>query len=152
MTRTTSLVFACVLLAGCATSMGVYEFDNSRDFEASESEVWDAVMDYFTGNNIQIKTVERDSGIVYAERLYASQEELNLVADCGSNIFQASQLPSASFNVFVVDRNDNAETRVTVNTEFVDVYTDLWAGGTGRKRCNSRGVLEKAILDHIERY
>lgn len=151
MKRLGILALACTVLMGC-TAMQTYEFDNSRNYEASESEVWDALMDYFTRNNIQIKTVERDSGIVYAERVYGTEEELNLVADCGQNLFEASQLPSASFNVFVVDRDDHTSTAVTVNTQFTDTYKDLWAGGMGQKRCNSKGVLEASILSQVDLY
>ena len=151
--RTLAVATLAVVLVGCSAAMQTYQFDKSRTYPASPDQVWEGVMQYFTTNNIQIKTLERDSGVVYAEKVYPNQLELQLVADCGSNIFHESALPTASLNVFIAGRyRDEAETEVTVNTQFIDIYKDQWAGGMGQKPCNSKGTLEKTILDHVETY
>ena len=151
--RTLTVAAFAIVLVGCSTAMQTYQFDKSRSYPAPPDQVWEGVMQYFTTNNIQIKTLERDSGVVYAEKVYPDQVELQLVADCGSGFWHESALPTASLNVFIAgDFREEAETTVTVNTQFTDVYKDHLYGGMGQKPCNSKGMLEKTILNHIEAY
>ncbi len=79
--------------------------------------------------------------------------ELQLVADCGSDSFEESALLTANLNVFISGGfREEAETTVTVNTQFIDIFKDLLSGGMWQKPFNSKGTLEQNILKHVEAY
>lgn len=138
---------AALALTACAT-MQTYQFDNSRTYAAGEPAVWDSLMDYFTTNNVQIKTIERDSGIIYCEQIIALPEDIERVADCAVGILDVPTAGTASFNVFVrSDPDAAATTTVTVNTEFVMGINQL--GSMQSRYCVSKGALEAAVLDHV---
>jgi len=54
-------------VAGCGTAPKVHNFERFRSLQVSKDEAWLGVIDFFTSNSLQIKTIEKDSGIIYAE-------------------------------------------------------------------------------------
>ena len=152
--RLLAIVAIVVVVAGCATQMKTYEFARDREFAASRDVVWSQLMDYFTRHNIQIKTIEKDSGVVYAERSYGpADKEFSAFADCGIGPgTNPAGRGTISFNVFVTDGiSGQDKTRVTVNSIFempVLVYA-VFANVPEDRLCNSKGILEKQILDHL---
>lgn len=59
-------------LASCATAPEVYDFPKSRVVPEGKDAVWERVVEFFAANNLSIKTIEKDSGIVAAERMITS--------------------------------------------------------------------------------
>ena len=104
--------------------------------------VWEDIVQFLASKNIQIKNIAKDSGIIYAE---ASRFD-NDVADCGSPGILHIVGRRATFNVFVNRSSSNPT--VSVNTEFTEVRR--FDGPTMTVPCNSRGVLEAAILNAIK--
>ena len=149
------LTLSAFLLAGCAT-MQTYTFDRSRDIAAPEPVVWAALMDFFTRNSVSIKTLERDSGVVYAERMFGDVDEFDMFADCGSSFPATSAPPSTlALNAFVSTRPDAPNVTVlAINTQFTErlqmqVMFNVWYE---TRLCNSRGTLEDLIFEQIENY
>ena len=150
--RTVIIIIVAGVLAACATMPKTYEFERAREYSASKDQIWSRLMELLTSQNIQIKTVEKDSGIVYAERFYGPEGAKFLdFADCGLEIGNTpAGRPTAGMNVFVVEIADN-RTRVTVNTNFqmpVLVYAVI-ANVLEHRTCNSKGTLERRILDQL---
>ena len=149
----TLLILSVLLFFGCATAPLTYNFDSTRTYEAMEGEVWSDLMAFFTTNNIQIRTIERDSGIVYAERLYAGGDSLSLFsqfADCGNYALEIPGPGSASFNVFVNDEiSDQITVSVTTNFTMVWSSSSMWSTTTVVRACNSTGWLEGLVLNAI---
>jgi hypothetical protein len=96
---------------------------------------------FFTSNNIQIKTIEKDSGVIYAERARADPS----MADCGQDLAVELSRP-ANLNVFVKEASGG--TQVTVNANFEVVRT--FDNRTWNAPCHSTGLLEKQILSSIK--
>lgn len=142
---------AAFAASACASAPQVYTFDNSRTYEASFDATWEAVIDFFASNNIPIQTVERDSGIVYAERQYAgpNSDVFAANADCDNGIGNV-QTSSARFNVFV-RRQGEGQTQVTVNTTYGQTIIAFMSYVPSAVPCRSTGRLETLILDDIER-
>lgn len=129
------------LLAACATPPEQHAFDKSRTFALSKDAVWDQLLNHFTSNNIQIKTIEKDSGVIYAETSLSDKS----MSDCGVSALVHEQGRPASLNVFV--RPIGKQTQVTVNAKFQVIRqygSNIW-----RDECNSTGVLERQILGDI---
>ena len=146
----------CLALISCVGSPAPaqYQFDNSRSFDASMGDVWEAIIEFFAANNLPISMIERDSGLIVLDDLrFSSDEEFNQYADCGvaagdmGNLRQDSGI--GNMNLFIRERSTgNAE--VSVNTRFhllrevqTNMYLSKWF------ECVSTGALESVIFDRI---
>lgn len=122
---------------------------------APASLTWDAVIEYFAAQSIPVKTLERASGFVGAERQVIPREtsaEIRFakdLADCGFVGREADVrdvLPaSATFNVLVRGDSIQSTVRVTV------AYTGHVAPEEqmGKVSCVSRGRYESMLLDYV---
>lgn len=145
MKRLVMLTAAGLALAGCATPPAYVPFDNSTTVSLSKDEVWSNLVEYFATSNISIKTIEKDSGIIYAERMLAGAYEIGSVASCGANFMAPSMGATADLNVFV--REQTGGTRITVTTNFREMRSNAMANGQMfTAQCNSLGVMEAGIL------
>ncbi|MDE2162351.1 MAG: hypothetical protein KGJ53_04250 [Alphaproteobacteria bacterium] len=129
-------------LAGCATAPTKTQFSNSRSYPGSYDAVWTQVVHFFATNNIPIKNIAKDSGVIYAE---ASSFDSN-DADCGSNPLMTPQQNVIALNVFVQDKGDHRE--VSVNATFRQVLVGPY-NTVQTVTCLSRGTIEQTIFDSI---
>lgn len=138
-------VLAAALLAGCVTPPKPTAFDNSVTISRSKDAVWESLIGYFTANNIQVKTIEKDSGVIYAERM-AFDTGIGDLADCGKSAFEVDVGSTVGLNVFA--RSISASvTEVTVNAQFQ--VARMFDGQTRSYPCLSKGRLEAEILAAI---
>lgn len=149
--KTTSIAIILTVgltLAGCATMPKIYDVQSDRTFNASFDDTWDAVIEYFAENNIPIRTIEKDSGVIYAEQMFATGYDVSFLdyADCGGLALADSR--RAQFNVLVREASD-VTTRVRVTTEFVEARRDFW-GQSISVVCNSTGAMEDAVLTSVQ--
>lgn len=133
---------ACLLAVSCATPPTQRSIENSRTFAVSKDQAWEALLSYFTSNNIQIKTIEKDSGVIYAERALSDAS----MADCGAVPLAQEMSRPASLNVFVRETGDGVQ--VTVNAQFE--VTRMFDGTTWTDACFSTGLLERQLLTAVE--
>jgi len=138
--RVMMIMIATAILAACATPPQPVAVENTRTYDLPKDVVWERLLDFFTSQSIPIKTIEKDSGVVYAERAGFSPGQ----ADCGASLLnEMSRM--ASLNVFV--RQMGGETQVTVNTAFNVVRSydrQVWTA-----ECYSTGLIERQILQSI---
>ncbi len=139
--RLLGAALAAAVLSACATPPKEVQFVKARSFAMSKDAVWDSVLHYFTANSIQIKTIEKDSGVIYAER---SRYDASM-ADCGEVPLSQEVSRIATLNVFV--RPAGNLVQVTVNTDFNVVR--VFDNQSWTDRCFSTGVLEGQILSAI---
>jgi hypothetical protein len=132
---------ALVALAGCATPPKQTAFSNTQTYQSSKDQVWSDLLAFFTSNNIQIKTIEKDSGVIYAERSRSDPS----MADCGQDLAVELSRP-ATLNVFV--KPEASGTTVTVNATFEVIRS--FDNRTWTAPCHSTGVLERQILSSIK--
>lgn len=129
------------LLSGCMTPPRNYIFESSREYKSSFDEVWENIISYMASNNIKIKNIEKDSGVIYAE----STSFIDAFADCGGSGIWTKQGRVASFNIFV--RKVKSNPVVYVNTEFHEIR--VFDRQQQAFKCNSTGLLEQNILSSI---
>lgn len=130
-----------VAIAGCATMPASYTVDNSRTYDQSYDAVWEKIVGFFASRNIPIKNIAKDSGVIYAESTSFGDE----MADCGTGGLMVPFARRASVNVFVT--NSTTQPKVSVNTEFQEMRR--FDANTTTVNCNSKGVIERAVLDAI---
>jgi hypothetical protein len=143
MKNTLLAICACAAAVGCATPPATYSVSNSRTYDKSYDQVWESLVAFLATNNIQVKNIAKDSGVVYAER--ASFDAT--MADCGSPGLMIPEAKRATFNVFVT--HTTAKPTVSVNATFEEVRR--FDRTVQTVTCNSRGLLESRILDAIGR-
>lgn len=136
------LIAICVIaaLCSCATPPETHLFEKTETYTKPKDAVWTNLVDFFSRNNISIKTIEKDSGIIYAETTSFDPT----FADCGSAPLYHPVRNVAEFNVFVRQINQQ-RTQVTVNTTYREMrqfggYPPVVVD------CSSTGVLERMIL------
>jgi len=136
-------VGAFLFLSGCATPPKTHQFDKARTFNKSFEKAWQNTIQFFTSNSIPIKTIEKSSGVIYAEKLNGSAEEADTFADCGVPGIALVISTKISLNVFLQKVGPN-QSKATINTLFTQVRE------FDRRRhevsCNSRGTLEQRLL------
>lgn len=132
-------------LSACATAPKEYTFEKSRTFAKSKDEVWEKVISHFATNNIPIKTVEKDSGIIYAENLRFTPGQF---ADCGSSALEPPISGLVRMNVFVRPVSTDT-TEMTVNSDFEETRQFGQYPPTTVK-CNSTGALERQVFDSVD--
>ena len=135
-----------VLASGCATAPQQFEFDKTRTIPESKDVVWERLVGFFASNNLSIKTIEKDSGIIAAERMIGRPGSGGKIldwADCGSELLMTPINQTADLNVFVRPAPGGAT--VTVNTRFSESrqFADERPTVT---ICNSTGALERELL------
>lgn len=143
-------VLATVVTA-CATAPQVYEVRNAREYRLAKERVWDHLIQYFATNNIQIKTIDKSSGVIYAERAITSAPSGGKIADfadCGVVLFMAPVAQSIQLNVYVQDLGP-AQSKATVTTSFSETRGNTMDHMrlSSPVTCNSTGNLEAHVLD-----
>lgn len=137
---------ALMLLAGCYSPPRAHEFEAERVYALQKDAVWSNLMDWLTSHRVQIKTVEKDSGIIYAERAYTGSVPVFSYADCGMAGEQAISPQSAQFNIYVREVGPRS-TRVSVNATYSAVFVNPVNNTSQNITCTSRGDLETDILN-----
>lgn len=149
--RKSALSFAIVsalALSACATPPASYNVVNNRVVPESKDVVWERVVSFFATNNLSIKTIEKDSGIIAAERMISSPTTSGGIlgwADCGVNAMAPARSQGIDLNVFV--RPQGQATQITVNTRFNEVRFNTLTSMVEDVPCNSTGLLEERILN-----
>jgi uncharacterized lipoprotein len=131
-----------LLVAGCATRPAAAPLDDVREFGRGYDAVWDNLVQHLAGTDFRIKSTDRASGVIYAER--SSFDDA--LADCGTRGLASTSGRSVGFNVFVTEAD--GATRVQVNADFSEsryLERSRW-----ETECQSTGVLEASILDALE--
>ena len=129
------------MLCACATRPATHSFVNTRTYQKPYDAVWEDIVGFFAANNIQVKNIAKDSGVIYAETTRFDES----VADCGKpGIFRVIET-NARFNVFV--SRTTANPNVSVNAEYGQVWR--FDNNVQKIACNSRGTLEQRILDAV---
>lgn len=140
------LIAVAVALSGCGSNPGTYAVKNSGTYARPYDLVWEDVVEWFAKNNVQIKTIDKSSGVIYAERIWMNQFD-DTVSDCGKPAFPFVAVSRrASFNVFVNHANATSPT-VTVTAQFEE--TRAYGANRIVAACVSKGVLENLVLRSI---
>lgn len=135
------LLFASI--AGCATPPSGHRIENSRSYSISRDAIWSNLMKFFSENSIQIKTLEKDSGIVYAEVMSVTP---GLSVDCGGAGIWTITGTSALVNV-LIGKTHAGEIAATVN--IVGSQQRQLGARYRTVRCVSTGHIERGILDAL---
>ncbi|MDP8051023.1 hypothetical protein QJU23_01125 [Pasteurella atlantica] len=128
-------------LVGCIVPPKEYQFDKSRQYTQSFNEVWTKITKFYALNNIDIKSIEKASGIIVADVGTFD----HTIASCKVIPFALDASSVGKLNTFV---EKTQPITVTVNAKFSKTAR-MSDGATYPVECNSTGLLETQILDFI---
>lgn len=145
---------------GCAsTSMSTYEFDPHREYAASRNEVATALGDFFISHDIKFTLLDDNWGFWSTVPTYtgeANSETFNRYAYCENkwNLREYNEeIARVAFWVYVTNPVElGSRTLVRVQPIFLALEHESSAFTSGIAKCYSKGVFEKAVLDHISDY
>lgn len=133
-------------IAGCASlPQGGLPVEVSRELPRGYDTVWQQLVGLLANYNVQIKTIAKDSGVVYVSRDTFDES----LADCGSRALFPLHRRVLDVN-FLVTKIDAGATRVRVNARFIEVRGGPF-GRVDHIECVSRGNLEGAVIAALER-
>lgn len=132
-------------LSGCVTAPMQHQFDKTHSFEESKDVLWERAVSFFAERNLSIKTIEKVSGIIAAERsITAPSAGIEGFADCGSSPLEIPVAQTIDLNLFVRSL-PNGKTTATVNTNFTETRR-FGNGPPSTVSCTRTGKLESSIL------
>lgn len=146
---TSSLVAACFPVPAAPpvprTAMAV---------AAPFAQTWEAAIDALAERNIQIKTVDRASGLIVAEPQPVSSDNAEQLADCGLTAGQMIKLPTAAtWNLLV--RGDSVRSTVKANARFVYLSSSRGlmtsAQNQTPEECSTKGVWETELESQLKK-
>lgn len=150
-----SLIIMALGLSACVTPAKEYQVRNERQFDASKEVIWNRLIRHFATNNIQIKTLEKASGVIYAERdvggaatAWWERGQIGDLADCGKDFMRIPLAHSILLNVLVAETSSK-KTTATVTVTFKEIYDQRAGLGGPPATCNSTGRLEETILSSL---
>jgi hypothetical protein len=133
-----------VALAVCACApippAAAPDIQRTRTFALAPDAAWARLLEVMADQRLQLKAVERESGVIYAEELIARDPRL---ADCGrGRSWTPLDQTALTLNVFV--RENGSGSKVTINTSFKQMYSS----GIDQRfvLCHSTGALEEEIF------
>ena len=143
MNKAISIIIVLFFLS-CGAPAKKHDIINYANFESDFDPVWSAVIQFFATNSIAIKTIEKASGIIYAEPQIFPMSWV----DCGKPyLLEIFKEPESSFNVLV--KNEDGEIFVQITANF---QTQVFVSGRFQeyRSCYSTGIFENLLLEYIE--
>jgi hypothetical protein len=148
-----SILVMLLIGAGCASYQPPLPLDVRRSaiFESSFEDVWTRTVDYFANNNLPLRNVEKDSGLIATDYgLPVGYTELNCGKPPIGLVFAA---PQVNVNVLIRAVGEK-RTEVRVNVFGNGSIGTLKLNGTVDKamdiRCESTGEIEAGVLSYLE--
>lgn len=139
------LGFGC---GGCASAPTLMPEVYVVRTEMTFDQVWANVIEVFATENITIKTLEKDSGIIVAEPQAVDIRTLRRLSDCGSMTFHYVVDGTVGYNVFV--REVGGAREVRVNSRITGNFDGPYDSRVVRE-CISRGAFERSLLEWVVR-
>ncbi|MCE9681132.1 hypothetical protein [Halomonas alkalisoli] len=160
MKKILATVALSTLLVGCAAPSVTPPSANTGNhvdtYHADFSEVWEHAVDWFAINNIPIKNIERDSGIIssdYSLGAGYSQVDCGAVDPGGMHIL-IDQAVTANINVLVRDRSGQISVQPNVFGQGAFTFRNTWDNRLTETirvdRCVTTGELERSLQNHIQ--
>ena len=149
MNRYSAVMICGLALTGCVpppTQPPAQQvIQNSRVYNTNFDTAWGHLVQFFPANNIQLKTIDKASGVIYAEKILGGSEG---IVECGEPGIM-SAVTVGTVNVLVTA--EGGKTKVTVNLNFNQTrrLTIGYGTSTMTVKCSSTGFLEQQILDAI---
>ena len=142
-------------LTGCVTApvVEIKPFDKSVSFEGDFDESWGKLVRFLSTNDVNIGTIEKDSGLITLSGDNLSAGLIQEYCDAAAPFMWVLSSGLAKGSVLMT--NEDGFITATVNVKFnaTSSYTD-YMGGSGTKysttSCNSRGAFETALLGSLQ--
>lgn len=123
--------------------------ENERIYPLPRAEVWQRAVDWVSASQLTIKSIDKDSGLIYADATYSDFDAIDAFADCGSTGFYHEWGAALQLNLFVTEAAGGAKLRANakIRQELMSRFNPAVKSSVD---CVSTGVLERQLLDAVE--
>jgi hypothetical protein len=141
---------ATATLSACATTPPpvIERFDTSRTYGASRDVVWEKAVEWFATQNIPIKAIEKESGIISGEAAYLRTVQ-GEYAVCETPMLYTTNGATARLNILIRGTGQSATAQVNVTIVGEAIYTMSNPPVRQSVSCQSTGRLENSILNYL---
>lgn len=157
-TKSIISITSLLLLSGCALPSVTPPKEPTTDFvkiyHSDYDNVWNSTVDWFANNNIPIKNIEKDSGIISSEyALGSSFSQLDCgIIDTGDMYIMRDNTVTANINIIVRNTPNGVKVKPNVFGSGSFVMTDVINGvprTMNAERCVTTGQLEEDLSNYI---
>lgn len=143
-------LIAALALSGCSpTPPPPRTIENERTYAMPRDEVWQRTVDWLTASQLTIKSIDKESGLIYADATYSDFDAIDAYADCGSTGFYHEWGAGLQLNVFVTEAQGGTKLRANakIRQELMSRFNPSVHSSVD---CASTGVFERQLLDAIK--
>jgi hypothetical protein len=146
-----NLIFV-LILTGCASAppQVIAPFDKTRTHEGSFDDAWRKLVAFVSTNDAEVGTIEKDSGLITLKGDGLSVGLTNTYCDFVPGFLMGHGGGGVKGSILMTD--DDGFVTTTVNVKFHGIVINSLANPPSRflRSCNSKGVLETAILNAVD--
>jgi len=153
--KMTTLIVTALLLSSCATyTPPISRPATNENINVKYEKAWDRATEFFASNNIPIKNIAKDSGVIASE--YGLKESGGYI-DCGSISGPGKAMYDWTANINVIlrdNKNDTTKMQVNVFGSVLIANTNAYGQvltnyGYEKKSCVSTGVMENEFKQFL---
>ena len=146
------VLFIAVFLGGCASApvIDIKPFDKSVSFEGDFDESWSKLVAFLSTNDVNIGTIEKDSGLITLSGDNLSAGVITQYCDATATFLMTMTGGTARGSILMTE--ESGFVTATVNVKFQGTsYSGLTNPPTYSTRpCNSRGAFEASVLGSLQ--
>ncbi len=146
------LLILSSIFTGCTyTYPNYYNILTEKVYHKSFDSIWDRLIDMVDLYNINVKSIDKESGILYGEIPLNFNPYIYM--DCGGpGTYEIINSYQSNFNIIIMAKTDQT-TKVIIKTHYEAVlnYNYEDTNRSNRIRCNSKGKLEKEIFLFLDK-
>lgn len=146
---------------GCAVDPKTFDVQSTRTIPSSQDKAWSTALRYLAQNQFQVRTVEKASGVILADKLISdtiepgwfSKGPIGDFADCGKEFMATPGTHSVQLNILIEPKGP-AATSVVVTAKYTETYKGMntlygYYEPQQPKACNSTGKLEALVFEAV---
>jgi hypothetical protein len=145
-------LFMVAFLGGCASApvIDIKPFDKSVSFEGDFDESWSKLVAFLSTNDVNIGTIEKDSGLITLSGDNLSVGIITQYCDATATFLWTMTGGTARGSILMVE--DSGFVTATVNVKFQGTSSSTLSSPPtySTSPCNSRGVFEASVLGSLQ--
>ncbi len=145
---TLGFLTACIQYRTQTVAPATYQLPGPRTIATPLDSLWPAAIDVVNERQLSIKLVDKASGLVQSERMWAGSD--SLYWDCAKTRLLEINTARGDTTVTYEGWERNPTVTITISAVPSAGATLLRVTANVSATCNSRGLLEREILDAIE--
>jgi len=146
-----AMILPTIILGGCASApkVVIQPFDKSKTVEKSYDETWSSLIRFLSTNDIDIATLEKESGLIQLKGENLSTKLISEYCAIETSFMYSLDSGSGKGSITVVDEDGFVTVNTNIRFKFTEVSSMSNPPSYKTLNCSSTGKLETAILNSV---